>query len=426
MEGKVFKKGLHIKYWKRCLNSLLPTEYTGNDSSRMTLGFFILSALDLLGESVSAFPYDQKIEIRDWILKCQHPNGGFCGSPNHRFPEEYYLDLSVDGNKSEVDPANLPATYFAILSLGLVGDLRKIERIKCLRWLKKLQREDGSFGELLTLEGKIWGGRDMRYCYVAAAIRWILGGDQENFEDDINVENLVQHVLSGQTYDGGISETSQHEAHAGYTYCGIATLSLLGRLPSSTGNCKYPKPGLCNFSETLRWLVSRQVGYQVVYNEKNKDEISEDIGINLQEMSLEQADIKSEISSGKKEYVGFNGRCNKRVDTCYVFWVIGSIKLLCEEYTDLVDKLAARQFLIEQTQYKIGGFSKSPGDPPDIYHSYLGLAALALNNEPDIKKLDPALCISIEQKNKINRLRSSLLVPKKFYWKHGYYFCEPI
>ncbi|POS84810.1 hypothetical protein EPUL_001731, partial [Erysiphe pulchra] len=422
MERRGFEKELHLKYWKRCLKSLLPIQYTSNDSSRMTLGFFILSALDLLGEGVNTFPLDEKTEIRDWIIKCQHPNGGFCGSPNHRFPDKYYVDLDESCNKREVDPANLPATYFAILSLGLVGDIRKIERMKCLRWLKKLQREDGSFGELLTPEGKIWGGRDMRYCYVAAAIRWILGGDRENFMNDINVESLVQHIRSGQTFDGGISESSQHESHAGYTYCAIATLSLINRLPSSTGNTTISRSGICNISETLRWLVSRQVGYLVPEDDGNVSEKFAGIDIYPQEIYLEQTEIKNEVLAGNKEYVGFNGRCNKRVDTCYAFWVTASVNLLCVENVDLLDKFKARQFLIEQTQYKIGGFGKSPGDPPDIYHSYLGLAALALNDEPNIKKLDPALCVSVEQKNQIVRLRDDLLLPSRLYWKHGYCF----
>lgn len=42
----------------------------------------------------------------------------------------------------------------------------------------------------------------------------------------------------------------------------------------------------------------------------------------------------------------------------------------------------------------IGGFGKIPGDPPDIYHSYLGLAALAITGEDGLAYFDPALCMS--------------------------------
>jgi len=58
----------------------------------------------------------------------------------------------------------------------------------------------------------------------------------------------------------------------------------------------------------------------------------------------------------------------------------------------------------------------------DIYHSYLGLAALATMKEPGIKQLDSVLCISAEQKERIGRLRQAALVPTRTYWKHGYRF----
>jgi len=192
----------HIKYWNRCLKSLLPTGYTTTDSSRILLGFFILSALDLLGAGAQTFSDEARTNIRNWILKCQHPNGGFCGSPNHRYPDAYYID--VGNGKEEVDPANLPATFFAILSLSFVGTFDEIKRDKCLRWLKRLQREDGSFGQLISQEGVIEGGRDMRNTYVATAIRWMLRGDEElsveEKEDDIDVEKLVDHIRAGQVH----------------------------------------------------------------------------------------------------------------------------------------------------------------------------------------------------------------------------------
>jgi geranylgeranyl transferase type-1 subunit beta len=201
---------LHGKYWKRCLKSVLPTGYSSNDSSRMTLGFFILSALDILDQDKKILSEKERAGIRDWILRCQHPNGGFCGSTNHRFPDEYYVD--VGQGKELMDPANLPATYFAILALTYVGDLSQVRRQDCLKWLRTLQREDGSFGELLTADGTIEGGRDMRYCYVAAAIRWMLVGDQITKDDliyDIDVDKLVDHLRNGQVIETSVTVNSQ-------------------------------------------------------------------------------------------------------------------------------------------------------------------------------------------------------------------------
>lgn len=50
-------------------------------------------------------------------------------------------------------------------------------------------------------DGTIDGGRDMRYCYVASVIRWVLGGDQLSVEEDINVDKLVDHLQNGQVVE---------------------------------------------------------------------------------------------------------------------------------------------------------------------------------------------------------------------------------
>lgn len=132
-----------------------------------------------------------------------------------------------------MDPANLPATFFALLCLALTGGFGGLRRQDCLVWLRKLQRDDGSFGEMIKPDGTIGGGRDMRYCQIAAGVRWMLAGDEGGgTHGDINVDKLVDYVKAGQvgvvscavrsqyvadkfiqTYDGGISESSQHEAH---------------------------------------------------------------------------------------------------------------------------------------------------------------------------------------------------------------------
>lgn len=197
MEETKFDKAGHIKYWQRCLKSLLPTEYTSTDSSRMMLGFFILSALDLLGAGVETLPRRDVETFKEWVLSCQHPYGGFCGSPNHKFPDECY----PEGGK-QIAPANVAATFFALLNLNYVGRIGDASRVKCLRWLRKLQRADGSFGEILGLNDTIEGGRDMRYCYLAASVRWMLRGDVANSGEkqleDIDVDKLVEHIRSGE------------------------------------------------------------------------------------------------------------------------------------------------------------------------------------------------------------------------------------
>lgn len=106
-------------------------------------------------------------------------------------------------------------------------------------------------------------------------------------------------------------------------------------------------------------------------------------------------------------HVGFNGRCNKVADTCYFWWVGGCLSILGED--DLVAQAAARRFLFEKTQHMIGGFSKHPGSPPDLYHAYFGLAALATMGEPGLKKFDTSLAVSVETLRKLEVARGGLL-----------------
>jgi hypothetical protein len=118
---------------------------------------------------------------------------------------------SSDGSSSSRwNPATLPSTYFGLALLGILGDdLRRVDTAACAAWLRRLQRADGSFGEMLAVgdadtalgdgdsDGDSDGGadvrrgcrrrrcrrrqryvvegpQDVRYSYWAAGTRWIL------------------------------------------------------------------------------------------------------------------------------------------------------------------------------------------------------------------------------------------------------------
>jgi len=197
VDRSVLNKERHIKYWLRCLKTYLPAaHYTSSDSNRVVLAFFIVSALELLGALHSNTTAAERTDYVDWLYKCQHPEGGFRG----------FTGTDLGGLRSHEnahwDPANLPATYFALAALVILGDdLSRVKRRKCLGWLPKLQRADGSFGEILVEGAVIEGGRDMRFCNCAAGVRRILRGRDvaldQNIED-INVEGMVQYIRASE------------------------------------------------------------------------------------------------------------------------------------------------------------------------------------------------------------------------------------
>ena len=181
-------KEKHIRYWLRCLKTHLPNPYTSGEAQRMSLAFFILSALDLLGALHASTTASERREYADWILRCQHPDGGFRG---------FTGTMTGDHERrNEWDAANLAATYFACAALAVLGEgLERVRRKECLEWVRRLQRANGSFGEGIGKGGVVEGAEDMRFCYLAAATRWFLrwGGDMDEV-GDIDVEGLTTWI----------------------------------------------------------------------------------------------------------------------------------------------------------------------------------------------------------------------------------------
>ncbi|KAK2788325.1 hypothetical protein FQN53_003859 [Emmonsiellopsis sp. PD_33] len=392
------RKDRQIKYFLRCLKTFLPQGYVSSDSNRMTLAFFTIAGLDLLDALDGNLTPAERQGYIDWVYHCQVPSGGFRGFTGTIF------DQSKRTPENECwDPANVPATFFALMTLIILGDnLHRVKRRECLLWLCRMQREDGSFGEVLGPGGKIEGSNDLRFCCCASGARYVLRGRDEGYLqdiEDINVERLVSHILACQSYDGGLGEAPVTESHAGLTYCGIASLSFLGHMPPPESFASSTlAPATSRFEDLVRWLVWHQT---TLIKEKSQDGPENEDNCSG---ALDQQSIDERISSLPDicpatqrpcedfHWAGFNGRTNKVADTCYSFWVTGTLGILDRLGTVNVD--ANRQFLLERTQHFIGGFGKCYGDPPDLLHSYLGLASLGLFKEAGIASVDPTFCTS--------------------------------
>lgn len=180
-------KEKHIRYWLRCLKTHLPNPYTSNEAQRMSLAFFILFALDLLDALHSRTSASERSDYANWILRCQHPDGGFRG---------FTGTMTGNENSNEWDAANLAATYFACAALAVLGEgLERVRRKECLEWVRRLQRPNGSFGEGIGKGGVVEGAEDMRFCYLAAVTRWFLRrGEGTDEVEDIDVEALARWI----------------------------------------------------------------------------------------------------------------------------------------------------------------------------------------------------------------------------------------
>jgi len=400
----------HVRYWRRNLKTFLPHHYTGNDSNRMMLAAFIISALDILGDLQAALSPEERRGYVDWVYRCQLPEGGFRPAPATDFG-------SLRNESNEIwDPAHLAGTFFALLILVNLGDgLDRVKRRETLLWLIKMQRPDGGFGETLGENGSVEGGNDSRFGFMAMAIRWMLRGHLEGPIDgvpDLDIDKFVHCVRLAETYDGSISEAPNHEAHAGFTSCAISALHFADRLPLERSDGRMR--GVTNLPMTLHWLASRQTltlddedAVDTHMDETDSSATCHDAHSFVKLQSYPSTADRLFLENQTKrncelQWVGVNGRENKIGDTCYAYWVCAPLEIL--GHLHLVDRKPIRRWLLDKTQHAVGGFGKLPGDHPDIYHSFLGLMVLSIFGEAGLQDVDTALCITKKAKRHLESL----------------------
>lgn len=300
----ILKSDIHINFLDKVLNGKKPlaNHYQRLESGQPWLFFWTTTALSVL---------NYKLPFPAYILAYlkEMYNEGFQGST-------YQL-------------AHVASTYAAIgciVNIGTEEAFKLVDKKQMKSFLMKMKKTSVDEGSDMTkwnvspknaFEMHQNGEFDLRALYCAVAVADILG-----FANDADFkEGIGDFISSCQTYEGGISCIQLAEAHAGYTYCGLSALILLGELEK------------INKEKLIEWYVNRQT----------------------------------------KEG-GFNGRINKRVDACYNFWV-GSIGKLLG--VDLISANGVRTYTLCCCQHAKGGFVDKPLKGNDLYHSCYAPSGLA-------------------------------------------------
>ncbi|ORY92956.1 terpenoid cyclases/protein prenyltransferase alpha-alpha toroid [Leucosporidium creatinivorum] len=408
----------------------LPSPYVAEDSSRMSLAYFCLSALALLpSEAVSSIDPslagvdvmlkpEQRKGYVDWVYRLQAPGGGFMGSDSlagtergdeeeRSLPTPIPLDdkeaadfarlmafpdsddedpphgegsalPSASTAESTYCPPNLIQSYTALLILGILNDdFTRLNRAGLLRFVARCQMDDGSFAQF---PGCPEPG-DPRSTYSAFAMSSIL--------DDwtaVDVDRALHFLETCQRPEGGFATRPFAEPQGGFTYCSIACYHLSSRLASFPNSARH-----------LRWLVDRQVRPPP----RSADDVSD-----------EESDDEEQSEQGEpKDMAGFQGRSGKDTDACYSFWMTAALRLLRPDLSLLQPELDQR-WLLECQHKMYGGIAREPGALPDVYHTYLSLAALSLSVTPSpssapiasaspsislpLRPLDPAWNVSLD------------------------------
>ncbi|XP_023342195.1 geranylgeranyl transferase type-1 subunit beta [Eurytemora carolleeae] len=325
----------HAKFLLRTLK-ILPGSSGSADNQRITIAFFAVSGLDVLGrlnlledmrEDIITWVYNNLINIdTDKKSRC-----GFRGSSTLKL-EPGYSPTHIH------DFAHIPMTYTALAILVILGDdLSRIDRENIAKGISVLQLPDGSFKD--AAEG---GENDMRFLYCAAAISSLI-----DLRTGVDVDRATKYISESISYEGGIGQGPWLEAHGGSTYCAVAALSLLDsldRLPQS------------KIAGLKRWCVNRQIS-------------------------------------------GFQGRPNKAEDTCYTFWLGAALKILegsnYIDWSEIKNFVLTTQDPITGGFAK--GTDMSP-DLLHTYLGLSGLSLAEPPLLPSLNPVDPALNITLRAK----------------------------
>lgn len=159
--------------------------------------YYILNSCYLLGREV---PEDLQELIIQSLKYCQNEKyGGFGGG---------YKQLP-----------HLATTYAAFLSVLIIG--KKAYHLLDKNALTKFFWSCKKNGEFQMTDGAEF---DLRAIYIVIIIVKLLHLDEKL------LDGVAETIISSQTYEGGLSNVIGGEAHGGYTFCGVAGLSMLGRL----------------------------------------------------------------------------------------------------------------------------------------------------------------------------------------------------
>ncbi len=363
-----FSKEYHINYFLGCLSGL-NSAYCSLDATRLTVVYFSVIALDTLGaldkvdkNIICNYIYGLQIGVNDLgqnslCKDCSRPSvkgaGGFLGGSYLGTPFREYSssttatpghDESCQCISFEYMQGHLAMAYTSLATLITLGDdLSRLDRITLLKSIKYLQLSNGSFRAT-----NLGTECDMRFVYCACAISYMLG--DWNY---IDINSMLTFIKSCQTYEGGFSLIPNMEAQGGATYCAIASLTLCNKLHDT--------------------LDTKSI------------------------KSLESWCERRALDTG-----GYNGRTNKVADSCYSFWIGGTMQMLDSFNTDPEPILS---FLLNKCQFLSGGFGKTPGDYPDVLHSFYSLSWLAINQDisMNLKPFYSPLGICFDRYARINK-----------------------
>jgi len=325
----------HVKYIQSLDTKKDEYEYWLTEHLRLNGLYWGLTALHLLGRP-DALP---RSEVIDFVLSCQHENGGFGAAPGH----DAHLLSTVSAVQILVMLDGIGELESRGKGKELVGKCESQANLQfdagsipsiCVRLTLGLavllDLQDAESG---TFMGDEWGEKDTRFLYAALNALSLLG-----LLSRVDTEKAVQHIVACQNFDGGFGLTPHAESHSGQIFTCLAALAIMGRLD------------VVETEKLAGWLSERQT----------------DGG-------------------------GLNGRPEKQEDVCYSWWVLSSLAIL--DRTHWIDRDKLIKFILRCQDTELGGVSDRPGNMVDVWHTCFGIAGLSLLEHTGLEAVDPVYCM---------------------------------
>ncbi|KAJ0405209.1 hypothetical protein ATCC90586_001161 [Pythium insidiosum] len=189
--SKHFDLALHLKYLVGLKNKKEDFESCMTEHMRISGMYWGVGSMALLGREQDMDPED----IISWILKCEHPEGGFGGNVGH--------------------DRHLLYTLHALLILAMLNALDRIQKDKTAEYVASLQQQDGSFG------GDQWLEIDTKFTYCALSALSIL-----KRLDLIDVPKAMAYIDTCRNFDGGFGNIPGCESHGGHVFTAVGALAM--------------------------------------------------------------------------------------------------------------------------------------------------------------------------------------------------------
>ena len=216
----------------------LPKGFIGQDSGQPWFLYWLTNGIEVCNQSEISLSQDQGKRCIAYLKTCHNDkDGGFCGAPGlqSHLASTYAAVMAIVnlGVPQAYDIIDIPKMRKFLLSIKNNMDLTHSQAHSNNSWIMKDRQThkelvySHSHEVVATLPGSVAihenGEMDMRGVYCSLVVADIL-----NIVDDQFTRGMGDVIASCQTYEGGIACAPFGEAHGGYTFCGLAALTLLG------------------------------------------------------------------------------------------------------------------------------------------------------------------------------------------------------